>query len=57
MGKQKCNEHCSSHWVRRVLGWGGETEVFSNERKTIDVGEVVGLAVVRAVVGAIKSSP
>lgn len=36
---------------------GGETEVFSNERKTIDVGEVVGLAVVRAVVGAITSSP
>lgn len=31
--------------------------MFSNERKTIDVGEVVGLAVVRAVVGAITSSP
>lgn len=39
------------------MGWGYDTEEFSNERKTIDVGKVVGLGVARAAVGAVLRSP
>lgn len=37
--------------------WGAIDTEFSNERKTINVGKVVGLGVVRAALGAMLRSP